>query len=100
MGGKTSSTPAPDYTGAAQATAAGNLQNLQYQTQANRPNVVTPWGTDTWSTPTASGASTETISLSPSQQQALDAQQNVQNNQSQLAQTLQGQVASTMANGF
>ncbi len=100
MGGKTSSTPAPDYTGAATATAAGNLQNLQYQTQANRPNVTTPWGTDSWTAPDATGKSTETIALSPDQQQALTAQQNISNNQSQLGQTLQGQVASTMANGF
>ncbi len=100
MGGKTSNTPAPDYTGAAQATAAGNLQNLQYQTQANRPDISTPWGTDTWSAPDATGKSSETIALSPEQQQALNAQQNITNNQSQLAQTLQGQVSSTMANGF
>jgi len=35
--------PAPDYTGAAEATAAGNLEAVKYQTEANRINQVTPW---------------------------------------------------------
>lgn len=40
--------PAPDYAGAAQQTAAGNLANARYATQANRPNEITPLGTRTW----------------------------------------------------
>lgn len=40
--------PAPDYTGAAEATAAGNLTAAQYQTQANRPDEYTPYGSRTW----------------------------------------------------
>src|SRR5689334_17493051 len=39
---------APDYVGAAQQTAAGDLANLKYQTVANRPTVNTPWGSSTW----------------------------------------------------
>lgn len=39
---------APDYTGAAKATAAGNLQSAQLATQANRPNMYTPYGSSTW----------------------------------------------------
>ena len=46
--GKSSTPAAPNYQAAAQATAAGNLQNAQYATQANRPNMTTPWGTSTW----------------------------------------------------
>lgn len=46
--GKASAPAAPDYTAAAKATAAGNLQNAQIATQANRPNMTTPWGTSTW----------------------------------------------------
>jgi hypothetical protein len=56
------STPAaPDYTGAATQTAAGNLENLKYQTQANRPTQVTPWGTSSWSPTAADGSSTQTM---------------------------------------
>jgi len=40
--------PAPDYTGAAEATAAGNLEAAQYATQANRPDEYTPYGSRTW----------------------------------------------------
>lgn len=100
---KGSAPPAPDYTGAAQATAQGNLQNLNAQTTANRPDQYTPWGSSTWTqTPGADGTSswTNNISLSPSEQAALDSQQKIQQNQSSLAQAMQGQVASQMQNGF
>lgn len=123
---KGSAPPAPDYTGAAQETAKGNLQNLNQQTWANRPTQVTPWGTSSWTTSTdnaayqralsdwqASGfdpktkpdASTFTtwtnnVTLSPQEQAALNSQQQIQQNQSQLAQGLQGQVQSQMQNGF
>jgi hypothetical protein len=36
--------PAPDYTAAAQATAAGNLETAKYTTAANRINQYTPYG--------------------------------------------------------
>jgi hypothetical protein len=100
---KGSAPPAPDYVGAAKETAAGNLQNLNQQTAANRPNQHTPWGSSTWtSTPNADGTTewTNNISLSPEEQAALDSQQHIQQKQSQLAQTMQGQVSSQMANGF
>jgi len=44
LGDTPSPPPAPDYTGAAQATAAGNLQAAQTATAANRVNQVTPYG--------------------------------------------------------
>ena len=68
------STPAtPDYTGAAQATAAGNLDAARAATAANRVNQVTPYGslryaetgTDQFGNPTW----TATTALSPEQQQ-------------------------------
>jgi len=46
--GKQSAPAAPDYTSAANATAAGNLQAAQYATQANRANQITPYGSLTW----------------------------------------------------
>ena len=42
-------TPVPDYTGAAQATAAGNLEAARVQTNANRINQTTPYGNLTYS---------------------------------------------------
>ena len=38
----------PDYTGAAQATAAGDLETARFQTTANRPDEYTPYGSRTW----------------------------------------------------
>lgn len=42
--GKSDPPPAPDYAGAAQATAAGDLKNAQFATKANRINQNTPYG--------------------------------------------------------
>jgi len=42
--GKSSAPPAPDYTGAAQATAAGNLEAARATAAANRVNQYTPYG--------------------------------------------------------
>ncbi len=50
-GGSAPPVPAtPDYVGAANATAQGNLEAAKYAAQANRVNQVTPWGSLTWST--------------------------------------------------
>ena len=46
--GKDSPTP-PDYAAAAKAQAAGSKENTIYQTWSNRPNIKTPWGSQTWS---------------------------------------------------
>jgi hypothetical protein len=130
MGCSPSPPPAPDYTGAANATAAGNLANLQYQTAANRVNTNTPLGSTSWTqnpatfdqsgyqsalnawqsggqqgaAPTQSQFTNPTWSenetLTPQAQAALNSQLGIQQNQSSLANTLQGQVASTMASGF
>ena len=52
-GGKATTVQAPDYTGAAQATAASSAATTAAQTAANRPNIITPFGTQSWSnTPT------------------------------------------------
>lgn len=42
------SPPPPDYTGAAEATGQSQIDAINAQTRANRPNVSTPWGTQTW----------------------------------------------------
>jgi len=46
--GKKSPPPAPDFTQAAQIQAQSSKDNTQTQTVANRPNLITPWGTQTW----------------------------------------------------
>lgn len=74
--------PPPDYIGAANATAAGNLEAAKYATQANRINQVTPYGSLTYNyTPQydaegkETGAGwTQTMNLSPQAQATLDKQ--------------------------
>ena len=76
--GKDSAPPAPDYTAAANATAAGNLAAAQAATAANRVNQVTPYGnltyaqtgTDSYGNPTW----TSTQTLAPDQQKIADQQ--------------------------
>jgi len=52
-GGKGTNVQAPDYTAAAEKTAASSERTTAMQTAANRPNQITPYGTQTWSnTPT------------------------------------------------
>jgi len=46
--GKSDAPPPPDYTAAAQATAAGNLEAAKYAAQANRVNQITPYGNLTY----------------------------------------------------
>ena len=67
--------PAPDYAGAANATAAGNLEAAQYATKANRVNQYTPYGNLIYSQqnpddPNSTWSSR--IDLSPTGQQLLD----------------------------
>lgn len=68
--------PAPDYAGAATATAAGNLEAAKYATAANRVNQYSPYGSSTYKQGNP-GSDTDpqwaqTISLSPVGQQLLD----------------------------
>ncbi len=73
-GGKGSAPAAPDYTSAANATAAGNLEAARAATAANRVNQYTPYGNLTYShegsDPDNGWSATQT--LSPDQQQLLD----------------------------
>jgi hypothetical protein len=85
IGKKSAPPPAPDYKGAAEATAASSAAAQSAATTANRPNVNTPWGSETWtqaqSTDPATGKPvtnwTQNINLSPAEQATLTAQQNV-----------------------
>ena len=73
-GGKGSAPKAPDYTGAAKATAAGNLEAARAATAANRVNQYTPYGnliyTHTGTDPDNGWSATQT--LSPTEQAVYD----------------------------
>lgn len=95
MGSKSAPT-APDYRGAAEAQGEASQQTTTAQTYANRPTQTTPWGTSTW-TPgqtidPATGQPVTTwnqdITLSPSEQQAFEAQSGIRAGLSTGAQSL------------
>lgn len=70
--GKQSAPPPPDYAGAAQATAAGNLEAAKYATRANRANQYTPYGDLTWKE-NGDGTWAQNINLNDTGKQLLDA---------------------------
>ena len=93
-----STPPAPDYNAAAQTQAQSSAQNIEQQTVANRPNINTPFGSQTWQMkpevdPTTGqyvSTWTQNTTLAPQTQAALTAQQNIQNQKSQTAESLLG----------
>jgi hypothetical protein len=97
MGSKSSAPPTPDYTGAAQATAAGNLQQAQLASQANHPNITTPYGSSTWTQPTPTTWA-QNITLSPAQQSLLDSSNSASQQYANLAQQGLSAAGSTLAN--
>lgn len=77
MGSSPKQPPAPDYTGAAQATGASNLENTRLQAELNRADVNTPLGSQTW-TMTGPDQYRQDINLSPEQQKLFEQQQATQ----------------------
>ena len=77
-GGKGGSAPpAPDYVGAAQQTAAGNLEAARATAAANRTNQITPYGNLTYTAnpgtdPYGNTLYTATQTLAPDQQKLLN----------------------------
>ena len=102
--GKKSGPPAPDYTGAANAQAQASKDTAVYNTWADRPNVTTPWGSQTWTNQTTTDPTTgqkvtqwnQNISLSPQEQASLDSQFAVQQGRSQAAQEMLGQATQSL----
>src|SRR3954471_19715183 len=100
--GKKSTPAAPDYTAAAEQSAASSAAVTNQQTYANRANQITPFGQQMWSaTPTIVPATgqrvaqwTQTTTLNPEQQKALDSQQAITQQRSDIAQNLMGRVQS------
>lgn len=103
MGSKGGSAPkAPDYTGAAQATASGNLDATRAATNANRVDQYTPYGSLQYTHNPAEGNPdsgwSSSINLSPTGQALLDQQNqtslglgNLQNNATQRVANTQSQ---------
>lgn len=91
--GKKSTPKAPDYVALAEQQAQSDKENTTAQTWANRPNLTTPWGEQTWEAsrgtdPTTGQPITEwssNISLSPDQQAALDSEMAIQKGRADLA---------------
>jgi hypothetical protein len=83
---KSAPTP-PNYVGAAQAQGQSSQQLSEAQTVANRLNINTPFGTQTWSETNAAdpatgmpvGQWTQNTTLTPAMQQALTAEQGITN---------------------
>lgn len=89
--GKKSAPPPPDYTAAAEKQGESSLYQTQLQTTANRPDINTPWGSQTWEQQTSIDPVTgkpvsnwtTNIILSPEQQAALDSQMAIQQGRSE-----------------
>jgi len=100
--------PAPDYTKAAEATAASNQDAQTRADWSNRPTVVTPWGQESWQSSASVDPSTgqpitswtQTQTLNPESQATLDAQMGVDKAKSQTALSQFGRVQDAMATPF
>lgn len=96
------SAKAPDYEAAAVKQGESSMENTNYQTHANRPNQVTPWGQQTWKessqvdpvTGKKVPSWTQTTTLSPDQQRALDAQTNLTAGRSEIGSGMLGRIQS------
>ena len=105
MGKSSSPPPAPDYAGAAQATAAGNLAAARSTADANRVNQTNPYGSITYSqTPTYDASGTlnpdagwnMNTTLSPVQQQQFDVNNQINSQLGGIAQQGLGYVQSAL----
>jgi hypothetical protein len=104
LGPPPSAPAAPDYRGAAQETAAGNLEAARAATAANRVNQITPYGTlkyeVTGADPYGNPTWTATQALSPAQQQLLDYQNQASIGLGQLANKGLGYVENMLQTPF
>jgi hypothetical protein len=104
LGPKESAPPPPDYAGAAQATATGNLDAARAATAANRVNQVTPYGNLDYSItgqdPYGNPTWTAKTSLSPVGQQLLNTQNQTSLGLGSAINSQLGQVQDVMGRGF
>ena len=83
---------APDYRGAAQETAAGNLEAARYATAANRIDQYTPYGQQVYSQ-TGPDQWRSDITLDPRAQRTLDSQMGLSNQMADLTGRSMGAVS-------
>jgi hypothetical protein len=104
LGPAPSAPAAPDYTGAAQQTAQGNLDAARVATAANRVNQVTPYGnldyTQSGTDPYGNPTWTATTSLSDVGQQLLNNQNQTSLGLGGTINAALGQVQNTMGQAF
>jgi hypothetical protein len=104
LGPAPSAPAAPDYSGAAQATAQGNLEAARAATAANRVNQVTPYGnldyTQSGTDPYGNPTWTATTSLSNIGQQLLNNQNQTSLGLGSAINAQLGQVQDIMGQGF
>lgn len=108
MGKKSNPPPPPDYRAAAEETAASNQQAQTRADWTNRPTQITPWGRTDWTAQAGTDPSTgqpitqwtQTESLSPQLQRALDDQFAMQAGRSQIAGGMMNQLAQDFANPY
>jgi hypothetical protein len=97
--GKSSAPPPPDYAGAANATAAGNLEASKYATKANRADQYTPYGSMTWRD-LGNDRWAQDINLTPEGQSLLDQQMKTSGQLGSLQDTAFQGVAGQQAKGW
>ena len=86
MGKKSDPPPGPNYGQIAQDQAGYSQAAVDAQTAANRPDILTPLGSQTWQAPTEESPQwTQSTNLHPVAQEALDSQMAVSRDRSQLA---------------
>lgn len=98
--GKASPPPPPDYAGAAEATAESSRIATNQQMYFNRPEVQTPFGSESWSyspvTDPVTGekytTAQQTTTLAPDAQEALSSQLRIQSARSGFAEDMIGRV--------
>jgi len=101
VGGKSKAPASPDYAGAAQQTAQGNLDAAKYATEANRVNYYTPYGNQTWSRDASNPNQWSTsINLSPEQQQLLNQQNKTSLGLAGVQDSATNRVGETLGQGF
>ena len=99
--GKASAPATPDYAGAANATAAGNLDAARVATKANRVDTYTPYGNLTYTqSPTDQDIWSSKVDLSPTGQSLLDQQNKTSLGLSGLQDAATGKVAAQQASGW
>lgn len=96
-GGKGRAPAPPDYAAAAEKQGQSSLEVTKYQTQANRPNINTPFGNQTW-TGGDDNNWTQTTTLDPLSQGALDSQMQMQKGRSDIANSLMPQAQDAVTN--